>query len=458
MKQALIHTDGGATEDSEVGYYGGFGVHIAHQDEDDDREVLIYGAVPLGDTNNRAEMRAYIRAMKYVLDNNINKVRYILDSKYVIDGATVTVDIWENNGWVTSQGKPVKNKDLWAMIIAYQIEMRKAGVEYSIDWVKGHSGHHGNEMADDGATKGTALARAGDFDERVVDAKTMIEQERVAKEKRKKVKAVEPTAMLCGRRMFEMVNAERLHIDGKRAYMTVSYEDKDAIKARGLGVMSGERFEGLVVPNEPCEAYEDVLDYHESLLVESLIRPTVIYWDKLKSSATWKSLAQDGRGIFLKKGNDLILTDKATPITQYLNPPRQARRCLEEMLKKAKVLKSVRGINDDIEHERIDITDVFFKENDKGKKAFDPALAKAKAVTYNHKVDERIAKIIMTFDFEIPGRNALVKLLRQAKDVKCELIITDKTENTFRWHLYVETPMGYAIYNNPSTNLYVLPH
>lgn len=455
MRRAIIHTDGGATADPEVGFYAGWGVHIAIENEE--KELLIYGAGKHGDTNNRAEQTGYIRAMKWILEEKIEEVRFVLDSRYVIDNAVGSLDTWKRNSWITSQGKAVKNKDLWLAIDTYQEMLNANKVKVEIDWVKGHKGIYGNEMADKGATMGTALARNNDFEERIVDAKSLVEEETKTKKEIKKVKAVDPFGLLCGRRMFEMINAERVYIDGKRAYLTCSYDDTDPIKARGLGVMAGERFEGVVVPNEPLEALDDIIDYGEEIVESPTIRPMVFYWDKIKSAANWKQIARDGRGCFLKKRNNLIFHDAATPISLYLDPPRQARRCAEEMAKKAEILKKINA-NEIAEEDRIDITDCFFDINDKGKKVIKADLSKEKSVTYILGCDKRKAKIIMSFDYEIPNRNSLAKAAKQGKDIKCELVITDRTENTFRWHFLVTTPVGYGLFNNPATNLFILPH
>lgn len=50
---------------------------------------------------------------------------------------------WKTNNWKTSQKKTVKNKDLW-------VELDSLTNKHSIqwEWVKGHSGNYGNEIAD----------------------------------------------------------------------------------------------------------------------------------------------------------------------------------------------------------------------------------------------------------------------------------------------------------------------
>lgn len=58
------------------------------------------------------------------------------------------MDGWKKRGWKTAAKKPVKNKDLWQ-------RLDKAVKEHEVDWqwVKGHSGHEGNERADDLANR-----------------------------------------------------------------------------------------------------------------------------------------------------------------------------------------------------------------------------------------------------------------------------------------------------------------
>ena len=73
------------------------------------------------------------------------------DSQYVIDGLTMHLRDWENNGWIG-----VKNAALFKKA-AYVLRKRSAPTVFQ--WVKGHSGVEGNEESDqlakDGANKAT---------------------------------------------------------------------------------------------------------------------------------------------------------------------------------------------------------------------------------------------------------------------------------------------------------------
>jgi ribonuclease HI len=97
-------------------------------------------------TNNRMELMAAIRALEAL--KRPSEVVLYTDSRYVHDGITRYLPVWQKNGWRTADKKPVKNVDLWQRLAeamhTHQVHWR---------WIKGHAGHPENERAD-------ALARA----------------------------------------------------------------------------------------------------------------------------------------------------------------------------------------------------------------------------------------------------------------------------------------------------------
>lgn len=115
---------------------GGWGVVLRFQDAD----KTLQGYAP-ETTNNRMELTAVIKGLKAL--KRSCKVELFTDSKYVIQGLTEWLVNWKRNGWKTAAKKPVKNVDLWQ-----QLEQEAANHEIDWNWVKGHSGVEGNEMAD----------------------------------------------------------------------------------------------------------------------------------------------------------------------------------------------------------------------------------------------------------------------------------------------------------------------
>ena len=125
---------------------GGWGVLLrwnAHEKE-------LFGGEP-NTTNNRMELRAVIEALAALKRDS--SVRLHTDSKYVLDGITTWIHNWKKRGWKTAGKKPVKNVDLWQ-------QLDDLALQYTITWVwvKGHSGHDGNERADELANRGVVAA------------------------------------------------------------------------------------------------------------------------------------------------------------------------------------------------------------------------------------------------------------------------------------------------------------
>ena len=98
-------------------------------------------------TNNRMELRAAIEGLAAL--KRPSRVTVTTDSQYVRQGITQWIEGWKRNQWRTSAKKPVKNQDLWQML---EELTRRHDVTW--EWVKGHSGHPDNELADALANRG----------------------------------------------------------------------------------------------------------------------------------------------------------------------------------------------------------------------------------------------------------------------------------------------------------------
>ncbi|KRT54498.1 RNase HI [endosymbiont of Ridgeia piscesae] len=98
-------------------------------------------------TNNRMELMAVIQALRAL--KRASRARVTTDSQYVKNGITQWIHNWKRNGWKTAARKPVKNADLWREL---DQEVAQHQVEWA--WIKGHSGHPENELADQLANQG----------------------------------------------------------------------------------------------------------------------------------------------------------------------------------------------------------------------------------------------------------------------------------------------------------------
>ena len=99
-----------------------------------------------GTTNNRMELFAAISglgALKEPCD-----VTLYSDSNYLVQAFNDHwIDGWKRRGWKTSNGTPVENQDLWAILL---LQTRKHNVRFVK--VKGHADHPQNNRCDELAT------------------------------------------------------------------------------------------------------------------------------------------------------------------------------------------------------------------------------------------------------------------------------------------------------------------
>jgi ribonuclease HI len=133
--QTVVYTDGGC--DHRRGGVGAW-AYLAHLPNGHVRQ-RVEGMV--GTTNNRMEMLAVIRALEELEIGP--PIRVVSDSEYVIKGVTEWSAGWVRNGWLTKDGNPVKNRDLWETLVGlYTLH------DATFEHVKGHSGHQFNEHVD----------------------------------------------------------------------------------------------------------------------------------------------------------------------------------------------------------------------------------------------------------------------------------------------------------------------
>ena len=143
MNEILAYTDGACSGNPGPGGWGV--VLIAESNEEVIKERLLSGG-SYETTNNRMELTAAIEALKALSKPTI--ITVYIDSVYVKDGLTKWMPKWKSNGWKSSSKKPIKNDDLWKILDG---ENKKHKVNWQ--WVKGHSGNEGNELADKLATR-----------------------------------------------------------------------------------------------------------------------------------------------------------------------------------------------------------------------------------------------------------------------------------------------------------------
>ena len=133
MKHVEIFTDGACKGNPGKGGWGALLRMGEHEKELSGSEK--------DTTNNRMELMCAIQALQAL--SQPCKVTLHTDSKYVLDGITKWIFGWQKKGWKTADNTPVKNEDLWRLLVE---AVRPHKIEWV--WVKGHDGHPENERVD----------------------------------------------------------------------------------------------------------------------------------------------------------------------------------------------------------------------------------------------------------------------------------------------------------------------
>ncbi len=146
MPQVRIHTDGACSGNPGPGGWGALLQYGAHE-----KHLNGYATHT---TNNRMEMLAAIHALEAL--KKPCRVTLITDSQYVKNGITQWLTNWKMRGWKKKDGKPVLNAELWQRLDAICAQHK---IEWQ--WVKGHAGHPGNELADQLAREAIQAGQLG---------------------------------------------------------------------------------------------------------------------------------------------------------------------------------------------------------------------------------------------------------------------------------------------------------
>jgi ribonuclease HI len=136
-EEVIVYTDGACSGNPGP---GGWGSIVLMPDD----QIVELGEGQQLTTNNQMEMMAALKALEYIRDPKAQIVIYT-DSTYLIRGMTQWVWAWQRRGWKTASGESVQNQELWQNLISV-----KNFFSLPLNWkyVRGHTGHPGNERCD----------------------------------------------------------------------------------------------------------------------------------------------------------------------------------------------------------------------------------------------------------------------------------------------------------------------
>ncbi|KAF2363007.1 Ribonuclease H1 N-terminal [Trinorchestia longiramus] len=141
----VVYTDGCCEMNGRNGARAGIGVYFGPENP-----MNISQPVRGRATNNTAEIQAITYALELVKRAGFDKAVINTDSQFVINCMTSWMNGWKKRGWKKSDGNPVINKE-----DLIDLDAATEGLMVKYNHVKGHSGVHGNEVADSLAKEGS---------------------------------------------------------------------------------------------------------------------------------------------------------------------------------------------------------------------------------------------------------------------------------------------------------------
>ncbi|PPQ99538.1 hypothetical protein CVT24_005328 [Panaeolus cyanescens] len=147
----VVYTDGACKGNGKNGSVAGVGVWWGPNDPRNIAERC-----PGDQTNNRAELIAILRMLE---ETPITPKPLLVksDSQYSIKCLTEWISKWQSNGFRLADGSPIKNAGIIRCIWSLLGIREASGQKVRFKYVKGHSGHVGNDGADDMANRGALL-------------------------------------------------------------------------------------------------------------------------------------------------------------------------------------------------------------------------------------------------------------------------------------------------------------
>ena len=172
--EILIYTDGACLDNGGESPKAGCGIVFSTTEPERSGSLSFrleaQGPTGIGSaqTSNRAELRAAIAALQYRVwyGEGARRIVIATDSSYVVSGITQWIHSWMRNGWRTSSGSSVKNRDLWELLIAEVSRYHDEGMRVfgeTVEVLFWHIPRSLNTEADALAKSAAAQEQRGEF-------------------------------------------------------------------------------------------------------------------------------------------------------------------------------------------------------------------------------------------------------------------------------------------------------
>lgn len=405
-------------------------------------------------TNNVAEVQAFCHLLKKLLETEVKKVTVFIDSKYVVDGTNEWLPKWMTRDFADRNEQPITNRNYWISISESLKVLREKGCVISVEWIKGHEGHLGNELADYQATLGVISSRKSLFDEQF--NKSPSEGYWAPK--------VEIHPFVTLPRWYFTTSTNNLQDDkGRYCYHFGSHGKDDNFIGKPI---AGAAF-GIVKLYEKIPHLEAVRTFHNKIVEDGLVRVAVARTDYTSNPYNYNLLMKYHDRYITQEGVKpdsymyLPLAKKAVQVSRELSPPKLSFHLVEIMQNLEQKLNYYEQGKELENLKFTDITTQLFEttSNKKGKTVTKirpdvTNVVKSLSVNVSHPIGDTLHQVALTLGIDLPSRNELSRIAHLAP--KVTVIAWKESPHAFRTATIIETEEGIGIWSGQYANIHLV--
>lgn len=392
-------------------------------------------------TNNYAEVYAFYSIIDYLVKNQyyFSSILVYSDSTYVVSTVMERLQEWKKNGWKKVDGKPVAEQDLWMKVSEALDVLESNGVIINLEWVKGHSGNLGNELANFGANVARIDSQRNYYDNFV----SYVKGEDYFNRK------IDIHPLLCFNNII-------VNLSKEQKYYCLYHTD---LPDNLVGKLSRISSYAVLMLKEPIDVIDNILNVLNRM--KSYDSINFIKVDKIKNSKYYPRLKYfPSTSLITKKLSNTLVLYGGEVISPEINPPGLLINALETYDKLIDILTVNKDYDQKVD-DTIDITDYFYSieldKKNKEKVAFNKNLGVG-----NNKIELTIALpkisksvvIPILLGIDMPERNILKKL--ESYSPKISLLIRHTSNQSFEYFFLIETNDSISIWHNKASSRIIL--
>lgn len=396
-------------------------------------------------TNNIAELQAVIIAIDVVIKTGLKEfmksMRIFSDSEYVLNGINRYMKGWKARGWKSSTGAPVANLEYWKVLEQQLLELDEIDIDVAFNYRPGHV-DYGNIIADSWCSLAMSTG---------VEVKNFCDEEWYMSNDYD----VDPL----------MLEQRYIHFPALReGYDEYVYQFSfldGTIPISHLGCRVAD-LSTSILKIQGEKHIKDLKTVHRQCVqIEDVTQPVPMVVD-LKNflSNRFKYFLDNDLAISLPQIEEIdktIINDPVDdlPVFTVIAPARNSFKALDEYQKVVRVFKETENATSDYVC-KTDITDIFYKTNEKGAGEFVLKMEEAITVEADYWAAGVVKKanVILTMGLDMPKRRVLFNLVDRKPRIS--VVTWELGEFSFRYGVLVETETATGLWFSPYSNTHLL--